>query len=369
MTGRLDAIDALRGFALFGVVISNLVVFAGASQTAGLDLRVAELFTYAVTGKFLGLFALLFGVSFALFIGPLAERPERSTAGYLRRLLVLFGIGTVHRVLCGADILMDYAVLGLALLLLRRAPGRVLLLVAILGLALPELWRLTAQWLHYVPPPPLISRADRLRLMSEGPYLQLVWVRVQMLPRWWTSFLSQGSVYITPMVLGFWMARSGIFNHLNERRRLLLIGCGVAVALAGIGYLTQNSLRPALAGGSRWTSAAFGIAWTTTTFVQAAGYGAAFLLLWSGSAAARRVLAWLVYPGRMALTNYLSTSLVGTALMAVTGMYGRFGIASVLAVGLAFYLCQVAWSTWWLRRHQAGPAEWLWRRLARTGTA
>lgn len=66
----------------------------------------------------------------------------------------------------------------------------------------------------------------------------------------------------------------------------------------------------------------------------------------------------------MALTNYLSVSILITIVVLTTHTYGRVSVTAVSMVGLLFWLMQVAWSTWWLRRHDFGPFEWLWRRLA-----
>ena len=105
---RLDLVDVLRGFALFGVVVSNVAVFAGAGALSGtesvLERQVGLLMSYLITGKFLALFALMFGLSFGLHLSRSAEQGEPVAARYLRRLGSLLLIGMVHRVLFGADI-------------------------------------------------------------------------------------------------------------------------------------------------------------------------------------------------------------------------------------------------------------------------
>lgn len=190
---RLEVVDALRGFALFGVAVSNVAVLAGtgalaAGQISSVDLGLGLLASYLITGKFLALFAMTFGVSFGLYLRRCEELGERAVAHYVRRLGSLLLIGAVHHALSGMDILMTYAVLGVVLLLLRHAPDRFLLLGAVCSLALPELWRALAAGLDYHQPAPLVSRAARLRLALEGPYLELVRVRAVMLTGWWNGF-------------------------------------------------------------------------------------------------------------------------------------------------------------------------------------
>ncbi len=90
MSHRSGLVDALRGFALFGVVVSSVAVVAGAGAVSGpespLDHRMGVLMSYLVTGKFLALFALLFCLSFGLHLRRCAEHGEPIAVRYLRRL-------------------------------------------------------------------------------------------------------------------------------------------------------------------------------------------------------------------------------------------------------------------------------------------
>ena len=365
---RVHVVDALRGFALFGVAVSNVAVLAGAGAIAAdrvsaLDLRLGLVASYLITGKFLALFAMTFGLSFGLYLRRCDELAEPVPARYLRRLGSLLLIGALHHVLSGTDILMTYAVLGVVLLLLRNASDRVLLAGVVCGLALPELWRVLAAGVHYSAPP-TVSRAERLRLAVEGPYLELVRVRAVMLTGWWNGFLRQGSGYLALFLVGLWTARKKLLEYPIEARRILGAACWGGFALAVCGHVAQAGLRDQLASAPQVrTQVAFGIVWTATTYVQAIGYGAGITLLWYNVASARRILALLVPAGRMALTNYLAISAVTTLVVTLTGTYGRLGVASASALGVLLWLAEVAVSMWGLRRHRLGPAEWLWRSM------
>jgi uncharacterized protein len=357
----------LRGFALFGVVVSNVSVFAGSGSAPGppspLELRVGMVEAYLITGKFLALFSLLFGLSFGLHLRRCAEQGEPVVYRYLRRLGALLIIGAAHRILGGADILMTYAVLGVVLLLFRNAPDRVLIVGVVMSLALPEIWRALEQWIGYQPPPALVSRAERARLAAEGPYLELVGVRAMMLTRWWLEFLRLSTIYLSLFLLGLWAARRHLLERAADQRGLLRAVFWGGLALTAAGYLTQVGLRPLLPEGGYWTRLTFGMVWTGTTFVQAIAYGAGIALLWLRGGWLRRMLAPLVPAGRMALTNYLAASALVTLIVALAGIYGRFGIAVTGGIGVALWVLELAWSAWWLRRHRLGPAEWLWRSL------
>jgi uncharacterized protein len=96
----------------------------------------------------------------------------------------------------------------------------------------------------------------------------------------------------------------------------------------------------------------------------AVAYACVLLLLWQRPAGAR-LLRPLAATGRMGLTTYLTQSVVCTLLFYGygLGLFGEVGFAGVLGISLVLYGCQMAGSTWWLKRFRFGPAEWLWRKL------
>jgi uncharacterized protein len=80
----------------------------------------------------------------------------------------------------------------------------------------------------------------------------------------------------------------------------------------------------------------------------------------------RPLLAWFVPLGRMALTVYLTQSVVQLALFSShgAGLAGRVSLAWLPAVAVAILLAQRYACDVWLRRHGQGPVEWLWRRAS-----
>ena len=94
----------------------------------------------------------------------------------------------------------------------------------------------------------------------------------------------------------------------------------------------------------------------------ALAYGAAFLLAWPP---ARGVLELFAAPGRMALTNYLSHTLIGIVLFYGVGfgLIGQVRPLGIYAIALTIFACQVVFSRWWLAHHAMGPMERLWRTL------
>lgn len=123
---RLKVMDILRGFALIGIALMNIEWFNRAIadlghfdfSLSGIDWSAGWLVRFLVEGKFYKLFSLLFGMGFAVMLLK-AQQANRPFYGWFsRRMIVLFTFGIAHLVLLwSGDILHDYAVGGLLLLL------------------------------------------------------------------------------------------------------------------------------------------------------------------------------------------------------------------------------------------------------------
>src|SRR5512137_1013356 len=146
---RLPVLDVVRGFALLGILIMNMPGF-GASFFAEADGsflwthpvdRAAEMARDMLfSGKFNSMFSLLFGIGFTIQFARMQQiAPGRATSLYLRRLLVLLGLGLLHAtVFWTGDVLHVYAILGLLLLLvLRDASDRTIITLIVLCLLYP----------------------------------------------------------------------------------------------------------------------------------------------------------------------------------------------------------------------------------------
>ena len=131
---RIEALDVIRGFALFGIFLMNVEYFNrtivsvshGLPRNAvGADWWAGWFVAYFVQGKFWTIFALLFGMGFAVMLRR-AERAERPfIALYLRRVLALAVFGALHYIfLWEGDILFSYAVGALALLIVLYGRAR-----------------------------------------------------------------------------------------------------------------------------------------------------------------------------------------------------------------------------------------------------
>jgi uncharacterized protein len=132
-TERIQVIDTLRGFALFGVLLINLRNFdlPGEKWPGTLDQLTWWLTIFFGDSKFWTLFSFLFGFGFSLQMTRLEARGVRFLPLYLRRLFTLLLFGILHHLIYLGDILVEYALAGFVLLLFRSRPARTTLVVAV----------------------------------------------------------------------------------------------------------------------------------------------------------------------------------------------------------------------------------------------
>jgi len=350
-TERIDAIDVLRGVALFGVMAINLVMefrisifeqFLGPKTLASpVDRAIETILTQAVELKAFALFSLLFGAGLAIQFDRLTNS-ERRISLLMRRLAVLLVFGVIHLCLIwNGDILTEYALAGFIVLPFLSGPRWLLTLSALAFLALYLA-------MQAFPPAGLFpSRAaiwrdvmDANRIYATGGLLDVLAFRLREIP-----LIASLHAFVFLRTIGLFLVgalawRSGILQ--NVRGLLvfapLCIGFGAALI-----YIGREPLG---------------------TILLALGYGAAILGIASFEHG-KRLLGWAAPLGRMAFTNYVAQSLIfgwifyGYGL----GLFGRLGITQALAIGITVYAGQVLFSAWWLRHYRYGPIEWLWRTL------
>jgi uncharacterized protein len=390
---RIEIIDILRGFALFGILLVNMAFFSTSIFHVVVDFslwtspwdKAAEFFIRAFgEGKFYLLFSFLFGLGFALQLAKVESRGANVAPLYRRRLLILLLIGAAHAFLIwGGDILMMYALLGFPLLPFRRRKPKTLLVWAASLVVLPvfltglfvasiELGRLDPDARAEIETN-FAEQGGRMkarleestRTYREGSYTEITRQRA-----YEVGFFYKWSIFFAPYVmgmflLGLYVGRRGVLvdlaPHLPRIRRMLpwalllgLLGNSVFTGLAEI----SNPAQPSPTGLAAQLGYLFG--GPALSFFYAGA-----LILWWRSGTGRRVLAPLAAVGRMALTNYLAQSVVCTLIFYSYGLgyFGGIGPAAGLLLTIGIYALQIPFSNWWLNRFRFGPAEWVWRSL------
>ena len=139
---RIETIDMIRGFALFGVLVINFTVDNRNIEPQAGWTSIADQLTYwsirfFMDDKFMAIYCFLFGLGFSIQMLRAEARKAPLFFVYLRRLFVLYLIGVVHQILTDESILPSYAIVGFVLLLLHKVPGKLLPVLATLCFFVP----------------------------------------------------------------------------------------------------------------------------------------------------------------------------------------------------------------------------------------
>lgn len=386
---RILVVDALRGFALLGILLVHISMFFFAGYppkplqevfNQGLVNQIVLGFSNIfVEGKFYTIFSFLFGLSFAIQLFRAKEKKGSFLSRYAWRLVILGVIGFVHQLVWRGDILMIYALLGFVLLLFTNASNKVVLVAGLLLIVnVPSLVQHVYENLRAPekaaqqqgPPKEMEAEAEKYyQLVKQGSPQQIARANIKELKGKADFQLGSGRIYITLgcFLLGLYAGRRRFFHALSEHRlffKKLFRYSGFSVlgiiAVAGATFFAfhQNSNPPPAV--MLLLMTLYYASTAALTFFYMAGVT---LLLqrqrWQG------VLRSLAPVGRMGLTNYVLQSVMGTLIFYGygLGLIGKLQTYQAMLLTIPLFLLQVAYSQWWLARFQYGPLEWLWRSL------
>ncbi len=364
---RILALDVLRGWAVFGMLVVNMGYFSQVAldPPAGSDAVAAALVQLLADDKFWTLFSVLFGLGFAMQLDRAAARESRFAPVYMRRLLILLLVGLTHALLHPLEILHRYALLGFLLLPLRRASTRTLVIVGLVSLLAPPVVQgfgeLESGDTSVTPESAGQRQADAVRVYSEGSLLELLTYNVRRFQR-----EAADMRVLAPFpyfLLGFYLGRrrllESLASHLPLIRRVrwwtLGLGIGLQAVVLPVFFLPPDMVPPV-------ARPLFPALLDLGSGILGIFYACVILILVQHAGWNQR-LRGLAAVGRLALTNYLlQTALITTLLYGYgAGFYGRLGIVTGLPVALLIFLLQIISSHWWIRRFRFGPVEWLWR--------
>ena len=406
---RIRSIDTLRGVALLGILLMNIIAFGLPyasyfnpvfdSNLEGINLSTYIAMDVFVEGSMRGIFSMLFGAGFLLFITKPDTNEDLVRGLYFRRtlLLILIGVFNAYILVWPGDILFTYGVAGLLLYVfwhysakkLALISGVIFALLAILhtashmysrGLreevleieALPASTELNqvqqqtlAEWDTFLDQqlftPELVEQDLQIR---KSGYLEIFLFLVPFSLIIQTLGLVSSGLWdaLAMMLLGMAFMKWGIFNASRSMRFYLgmfVIGFGTGLP---INYFEVNA----------FVSSGFEIYWEAANrstydlgrLLVAIGY-IGLIMMVCKSGILHLLRSALASVGQMALTNYLSQSLICNAIFMGWGfnLLGELERFQIYYVVLGVWLFQLIASPIWLRYFRFGPAEWLWRSL------
>lgn len=377
-TPRSVPLDALRGFALFGIIVVNAPFFSQPLWAEPVVESVPDVlalwFTHAfATGKFFLIFSFLFGFGFAAM---LTRAKATDTHGrILRRLLGLFVVGALHAVfLFFGDILMLYAVLGVVLWACRNWPARRLLALAALVLTLAIICQTAALLAVLGEARAALPAATGTGYL--GSFLDGATQRLSELPITFAFGLPfNGPAALAMFLAGLALSRMG---KVPPNGAALRIPARVALAVGGVGSGVLMALALATPAGN--PSAA---AWVGTAVFCALAPVLSFGMAGTALDLAERhsdshAVRLLAVVGSATLTGYILHSLILGAVFNGWGLgfYGTLGPAACLGIAVLTFVAVVITLWLWKRRFLYGPEEWLlrsfvdleWQRMRRRDT-
>lgn len=407
---RLPSVDALRGVAVLGILLLNIVGMAMPDPAywdpsawggdEGWNLRVWWINNVCFEGTMRAIFSLLFGAGVLLF----TSKGESKGAGlsvadaWYRRTIWLFLFGLVHAylLLWPGEILYAYGLMGMFLFPFRHSSARRLvllgatLLLAGAALALyesrqaltlhaqttaadaleargedvpPELEEAREEWqakAELMQPPPA-AREEAVAAMQGG-FFSAMKYRAGM-TYWMHSEFHYRYAYFD--VLSFMFIGMALYRwRIIQAERpggwyglMILIGYGLGIPLNG-----YETAMLASSGFSLVTFYQMSVTYDLGRLLMVTGHiGVAMLFCRSGRLPGLRT--GLAAVGRMALTNYLLQTVLTTTLFVGFAQFGQWQRYELYALVLAIWVLQMVLSPLWLRHYHFGPMEWLWRSL------
>lgn len=388
---RITIIDALRGFALLGVVLVHMqqhysiFSFGGAEPSAPMFPEIDNIVRWftnnVLMGKFINIFAFLFGMSFFIQMDRASKKGIDFRKRFIWRMVILFVIGIVGAAFYSGDILSFYAVFGLLLVFLYPLRNKMLMLiVCLLLLGSPRIIsygydkyqesRQTAiemtaptptqnwEWdPNFVPEPPSFTKSvkDNLTSGRESTF------------NYQFGFGGRGYITIALFILGFIVGRIRFFETIqqNVRRNVILFavfsaGAWLCSFLSGLfppqfGFFGMGAATPEMLARAALND--------INSVLFSAAIVMAFVLLYSIRPVGKALDILAPY-GRMGLTNYEMQGIIGSVLFSLWGFGSYFGPlhpTSLFCLGLVVYATQIILSKIWLNYFKYGPLEWIWR--------
>ena len=425
---RVVALDALRGFALLGVLIANTLCFAYPQMTTSAEIEamrgtgaadrgVLALVALLVEGRFYSLLSVLFGIGLVLQASRARAAGRPFAPFYVRRSAILLVIGVAHGVLLySADILAFYAIVAVVALAFRTLSARGLAKAAAACGALAIVALTMYAWTHperplpqpldwgrmaaqlddqasagvspmldpgadFVArgaasvlqvlgmPPRTLARimADEGRVYRDGSWLEITRHRAiaALLFATVSKVTLLGPYVLACFLLGMSLARRGWFVDARATDLASYRRLLVAGVPLGLGLVGIGSLMPALVSRATLAIPLYWLGVMGGTLLQGLGYAGGIVQLCAHRPGSL-VVRGLTAVGRTALSNYLLQSVVLGGVFYATGLglFTRLTALPVVALAIPVFALEVWASLVWLQRFEMGPIEWVWRSLA-----
>jgi uncharacterized protein len=365
---RIEAVDALRGFALLGILIAN-IPFAEVSSSAGNSNAILNfLFHLLIDKKFISIFSILFGFGVYIQMKRAEAKNVNFTKYFVFRMLLLYAIGSVHAfVIWNGDILRAYAFGGIILMFVRKWKVKWLLITAIIFAivitGITFIGNSAFNWRHYN-----YDYALANELPTTHSYLRYLSINFIIDP--WVNFLKDMPITLAytfgNMILGFVLAKIDFFNLPEKWNKitttLIIQGLTFGLASSYIYYKITS-------GEIEFDASMFWIPFVLITglILQSLMYISLFLRFFQINGF-NKLLGVFKLVGKTSLSNYIFQSVFYLFAFyhctQTLQLFGKLTLAETWLVGIIFFIIESVFSYLWLRNHTQGPLEYVWKKMS-----
>ena len=387
---RITVLDALRGFALLGVILMHMLQSFGIQSLPNdndflvfttLDSYSQWFGTNVIMGRFINIFALLFGLSFFIQLDNSKGKELSFNASFSLRMVFLFLLGLLIHSFFNIEILSIYALFGVVLLWIKKATNFVLILIATFFLAGgPRIIQSTQHnakvSTEVVTDQSTTDRQQRSREHIENPsFINTVknnyTERLNSKFTYQFGMIGRGFVTLSLFVIGFLVGRTRFFEHLEQYKKrsmnlfFIFLGTFLVVTIV-LNFLPEVNTRLLFYPDNNPISSMIILVKTLEDIAMVLSscfISLGFILLYQTNTF-NRFLDLLSPYGRAALTNYTLQGIFGVLIFApwaFDNTVGSWGSFALLILGVLIYILQIIVSKAYLKSYYYGPLEWLWR--------
>ncbi|WP_432357651.1 DUF418 domain-containing protein [Sporosarcina sp. UB5] len=370
---RIEAMDILRGFALLGIFIANMLTFHSpyfyidqyTYFSTPSDVASYKLINLFVEASFYPIFAMMFGYGLNMQYEKAIANGTSYVPMMARRLAILMGFGIIHALFVwSGDVLFTYALMGFIMLAAVRIPKKWLFWIAMTVYLLPTFLFIGGTYLLTIFNPNQLMdgfvNIQQIELAitayAHGTYGEALVFRITewLLIGLTSSFL--GVFMVLPLImLGAAFSKWKLFERAAEMKGKIAI-VGIVTLLVGVfikswpyidGHAYYKTLTQQLIGGP----------------ILAIGYASVIILLCQ-LPIFQVIFRPISKAGRMSLTTYLMQSIIATTLFYGYGfgLYGKVDVETGTLIAVGVFAIQVIFAELWLLKFRMGPFEWLWRK-------
>ncbi len=373
---RISSIDILRGFALLGIILVNVLGFNASFFDFGgfygslpdeFQKNFYSIYISLTADKFIFLFSFLFGYGIYIQFNKFKEKEENFSNFFSRRMFILSLFGMLHILfLWAGDVLLCYSIAGMVLLVIHKFSTKWQILLGIFFYFFIGIWLTIGVWVHL--PNSLSSTcteclATAKILYANGGYIDCLTLRLQE----YFAFRNINAFYYLPKIIGittfgFIAAKNNFHKKIAAQKIKWSL---VLFATACIGTISYFGYEKIVDFKSPFANAVYMTGYEFMNLFIASSYILLILLIASNVSIAK-LLKPIALMGRMSLTNYIMQSVILSVIFYGWGfgLFGQTKVTTLVIIALIVYLVQVILNTIWFKYYDQGPLEKLWRRFS-----